>query len=158
MAGDRGVDTKTEPQLSIYNSTVSVPRLQDSCQLRKGQTFPMALSVEGFLLWLIMGREGYSSIRNTTWIRTAWKSTGKAADKMCSSDKWSFNSSPATLFPLLCPWAYSSFLSCQSQTSPTYKSLAVYLNFNSSTGLYIFTSDWILHRLQLQPAINDVFI
>lgn len=46
MVGDRGVDTKTEPRLSIYNSADSVPRLQDSCQLRRGQTFPMALSVE----------------------------------------------------------------------------------------------------------------
>lgn len=47
MVGDRGVDTKTEPWLSIYNSADSVPRLQDSCQLRRGQTFPMTLSVEG---------------------------------------------------------------------------------------------------------------
>lgn len=50
MVGDRGVDTKTEPRLSIYNSADSVPRLQDSCQLRRGQTFPTALSVEGGLV------------------------------------------------------------------------------------------------------------
>ena len=59
MVGDRGVDTKTEPRLSIYNSADPVPRLQDSCQLRRGQ----ALSVEGGLvsnhcdsLWLITQR------------------------------------------------------------------------------------------------------
>jgi len=50
MVGDRGVDTKTEPRLNIYNSADSVPRLQDSCQLRRGQTFLMALSVEGGLV------------------------------------------------------------------------------------------------------------
>lgn len=54
MVGDRGVDTKTESWLSIYNSADSVPTLQDYCQLRRGQTFPMALSVEKGCFFLLM--------------------------------------------------------------------------------------------------------
>lgn len=45
MVGDRGVDTKTEPQLSIYNSA-DCPQIAGFLPAEKGTDFPSAMSVE----------------------------------------------------------------------------------------------------------------
>lgn len=54
MVGDRGVDTKTESWLSIYNSADSVPALQDSCQLRRGQTFQWLCLLKKFVVFFLL--------------------------------------------------------------------------------------------------------